>query len=83
MQKKEANGSETYQIKHLNKFDKSYEDLIKKHYRKNKKAAQEFCDLIENFLADPAFLSNPSSSDFSDSLRFPSDTAEEGFEFRK
>lgn len=77
------NGSQLYQIKFLQKFEKTYKELIKKHYKKNKKAQKEFCNLIQNFLENQAFLENPSSQDFSDSLNFPSDTAEEGFEFRK
>ncbi|CAC5345377.1 MULTISPECIES: hypothetical protein [Planktothrix] len=83
MQNKEANGLEIYQIKRLEKFDKSYNDLIKKHYRKSKKAEQEFRNLIEDFIKNPEFLSNPSSDSFSDSLSFPSDTSEDGFQFRK
>jgi hypothetical protein len=83
MDEKEIDKVAIYQIKRLPKFDKSYKDLIKKHYRKNKKGEQEFSNLVQEFLDNQEFLTNPSSDEFSDSLNFPSNTAEEGFEFRK
>ena len=44
---------------------------------------QEALSWLEDFIKNPEFLSNPSSDSFSDSLSFPSDTSEDGFQFRK
>ncbi len=54
-------GCEAYQIKLLEKFNSSFETLIKAHYRKNKRGRASFEKLIEDFIG---FLrQNPASND--------------------
>lgn len=81
MQIEEENGSNNYQIRRLKKFDITYEALIKKHYRKDTKGRKEFQELVEDYLKKLEF--DPCSDCISDKEPFPSDTAEQDFEFRK
>lgn len=70
-----------YRVKSLPKFESTYRSLIKTHYRKDKKGAKEFEKLVDNFIEELKI--NPCLDSVSDSLSFPSKTAEQGFEFRK
>lgn len=81
MQTQEENGSNNYQIRRLKKFEITYEALIKKHYRKDTKGRKEFQELVENYLRELEI--SPCSDCVSDNEPFPSNTAEQDFEFRK
>lgn len=76
-----ANESNNYQIRLLPKFEITYKALLKKHYRKDRKGAEEFKQLVEDLIEELKI--NPCSDLIADLLAFPSNTAEQGFEFRK
>lgn len=77
----ETNGSNSYQVRRVPRFDRSYDALIKKHYRRNKKAKQEFEQIVKDFIKEVEDIS--CLDRISDLEPFPSKTAEAGFEFRK
>lgn len=74
-------GCEAYQIKPLEKFESSFEKLIKSHYRKNKRARNSFEELIESFIEE--LRNNPSSNSISEDEGFPKDCYKPEFQFRK
>lgn len=74
-------GYEAYQIKPLIRFEKSFADIIKAHYRKDKKARNAFEELIESYIIQ--IQDNPTSDDISDKEAFPKGSYESEFEFRK
>jgi hypothetical protein len=78
----EGDKSDDYCIERLPKFERTFSDLIKRHYRRNKTDCQKFEELINNYIESELKL-NPCSNAVSDSLSFPAGTAEQGFEFRK
>lgn len=78
----EGDKPDDYFIKRLPKFERTFSDLIKKHYRRNKTDCQKFQELIDHYIENELKL-NPCSDQVSDSLSFPAGTAEQGFEFRK
>ena len=45
-----VNGYKSYQIRRSAKFEATYKNLIKKHYRKNTKGREEFEKLIDDYL---------------------------------
>lgn len=77
----QENGSTNYQIKHLTKFDRTYAALIKKYYRKNAKAREEFEQIIADYKKELEI--NPCLDSVSDAEPFPANTAEPDFDFRK
>lgn len=76
-----ADGCGGYQIRRLAKFETSYADLLKKHYRKDKKGREEFIKLVEDYIGE--LESSPCSDCVSDEEIFPADTADPDFDFRK
>ena len=75
-------GSGVYQTRPLSNFGTSLNKLVKKHYRKNHQARQEFEDLIEGFLKQ--MRSSPRPPDTVGHREpWPRGTAQEGFELWK
>ncbi|MEC4984700.1 MAG: hypothetical protein SAJ37_15890 [Oscillatoria sp. PMC 1068.18] len=59
-----ASGLPAYQIKPVHKFERSYKELLKRHYKKSKKAQQLFQSKINQIvkdLSDDPFLLNSKS----------------------
>lgn len=81
MNRSDMGGFEKYQIRRLPKFETSLEQLIKKHYRKDKKARREFEEFIDSYIEE--LEKNPFSDRLSDKEPFPSDTSDPDLEFRK
>ncbi len=75
-------GSDVYQTKPLSNFETSYRKLVKKHYRKNHQAREEFIDLVGGFLR--LMRSSPRLPHAVGHLEpWPPGTAEKGFELWK
>ncbi|KYC41659.1 hypothetical protein WA1_16580 [Scytonema hofmannii PCC 7110] len=73
-------GCITYQIKRLDKFESSFDKLVKAHYRKNKRARSSFENLIDYFIDE--LRKNP-SFELSDDENFPKGCNKIDFQFRK
>jgi hypothetical protein len=78
----EGDKSDNYCIEKLPKFERTFSDLIKRHYRRNKTDRCNFEELVNSYIENELKL-NPCSNEVSDSLSFLAGTAEQGFEFRK
>ena len=74
-------GCEIYQIKPLTRFEISYKQLIKNHYRKDKRARDAFEELLDSYISQ--LQETPSSDDISENEGFPKGEYSEDFEFRK
>jgi hypothetical protein len=81
MPTEEVSGSNNYQIRRLGKFEITYQGLIKKHYRRDARAKEQFEQLVEDLVKEAE--SNPCLDCVSDPEPFPAGTAQQGFEFRK
>ena len=75
-------GSGNYQTKPLSNFSTSYKKLVKKHYRKNRKARQEFEELVKRFLELVRYQPMP-PEDMGHREPWPTGAAREGFELWK
>lgn len=73
-------GSTSYQIKPLKKFEKTFQALIKTHYRKDKEARSEFEALIASFVQQ---LANEPCCHSAERMAFPGQWQPEGWELRK
>jgi hypothetical protein len=76
-----ANGCKNYQIENLHKFETTYEDLLKKHYRKNKQDKVSFEAMFLSYLGE--LENDPCSRYVSDEEPFPNGAAEQGYFLRK
>ena len=73
-------GSESYEVIRTTRFNTSYEQLLKTHYRKDKKKRAEFENLVLGFLEELQQNPRPEGTNLEPC---PNNVAEEGFEFRK
>jgi hypothetical protein len=76
-----ADGCKNYQIRNLRKFEITYKNLIKTHYRKNKQDRALFEEMFLNYLDN--LENDPLSEDTCPGEQFPNGTAEEGYYLRK
>lgn len=74
-------GCEAYQIKPLTRFEISYKQIIKKHYRKDQRARDAFEEMVDSYISQ--LQETPSSNDISDDEGFPKGEYSQDFEFRK
>jgi len=76
-----ANGCKNYQVKNLHKFETTYKDLLKNHYRKNQQDRSLFENMFSSYLEN--LENDPCSKEVSDKESFPNGTAEQGYFLRK
>ncbi|MFN6562684.1 MAG: hypothetical protein RMY28_023205 [Nostoc sp. ChiSLP01] len=81
MQREDRDDSNSYQIRKLARYERTYEALLKKHYRKDAKSRKEFEQVIEDLLEELRI--NPCSNEISELEPFPAKTADPTIEFRK
>jgi len=77
-----VDGSSNYQIKRLRKFDSTFQQVVKKHYRKDKKNLKRFIETVERHI-ELELAVEPCDTSVSDAEPFPKTSAVEGFELRK
>lgn len=81
MQQIDENGFQGYQIRRLKKFERTYELLIKSHYRRDKKSRGEFENLINSFIEELENSECP--EELGEKEPFPNKTAQDDLDLRK
>ncbi len=76
-----ADGCKNYQLKNLRKFETTYKDLLKNHYRKSRQDKILFEEMFLSYLDN--LEKYPCSKEVSDEEKFPNGTAEQGYFLRK
>lgn len=74
------NGSPQFRVKHSERFDRTYRDFLKEHYKKNRKAAREFEELIARIVSALAVDPRHRASRLEP---WPAGASQPGWELRK
>lgn len=77
-----VDGFNSYRLRSSKKFDTTFQSVIKKHYRKDKKNRQAFKSLIQRYV-EVELTANPCGNEISDAEPFPDNSYRQNCQLRK